>query len=290
MAIHSLGATREERLELSNYWVGRVVVWYGNLAPMNWTRQFSVRLVATSLLALLTNVQADPIAEPSTANWFFSLGGHFQYEQLRDETLNPLRFHGPGLALDMRLTRKALSNEHHVAFDLPIGLVLDRYGFWGVSLKYGINGLGLWRVNPQLSLGYYGGMNVRYHYYPEWDDSHVYWLTDYSVGPALNFRPPESPAFDFIFHTNLVSLLSRNPQHPRSKLDNIVTVSGFFSTPQQDLRWQSFRDFQSGAIRLRYKSDHGGSRVWEYRMEFVHANDPLEFVQVTHLVGWQHEF
>lgn len=201
-----------------------------------------------------------------------------------------MRNHGPGVSFQTQLTRLTPSSEHSFRFELPIGILLDPYDYWGISLKYGINSQGLWKLQSNMSIGYFAAANVRNYYYPEWDDSHLYWVSDYSIGPAIKYTAREFPKLEFYAQAALISLVARSPQHPLSKLDNVVTFKGFFTTPQKNREWRDIRDFQSAAISVFYRANHISRSLWEYRIEFVRIDDPLQFVEAKHLLGWHYGF
>jgi hypothetical protein len=222
--------------------------------------------------------------------WRFSIGTELSYKQHRDEILHKLRNQGAGFGITGSMGRQTQSSLHVLELKLPVALLVDKYDLLGINIEYGVSGKGLWKLYPGIKAGYFGGMNVRYYYFPEWDDAHIYWLTDYSVGPVFRYEGLGIKGVSLAAQLSLISLVSRTPQRPLSKFDNIVTFNGFFSTPQQDLHWESIRSLQSVRIDLDYASPVSRPHVWTYRFEMMRNDKPLQFVSSTQSLGWRYVF
>jgi len=254
-------------------------------------RQETLLITAAIVFLLHGNVLAMANEDvEKDASWKWGLGASFIYQQLREETLHKLRNQGPAFSWEVFVTHESTTSTHQVMIHLPVGVLFDRYDFPAISIQYGIEGLGLWHSHKHYSFGYMATANVRYRYFPEWDDSHLYWLTDYTLGPALQYQFRRYPQLTIQATLGLTSVISRSPQHPLSKFDNILTPSGFFSVPQQDFQFRHLGNFQTGKLRFDYDTGEKGSHRFHYETRFARVDDELQFVEIWHSIGWRYVF
>lgn len=253
-------------------------------------KRINILCILLTILPLQIGFAQQNPQSPSLNTWQGEFGISTYSQQLREETLHKLRNHGPVLSISGLVSRNSSKNRHWAMLHLPLGVLFDRYDFPVVSIQYGLEGYGLWHTQTRFSFGYMATANARYRYFPEWDDSHLYWLTDYTVGPALQYRFIKYPGLSLFIDFGLASMISRSPQHPRSKFDNILTLSGFFSVPQQDMQLRHLGNFQTGKIRFNYDIGKTGSHVFHYETRYARVDDNLKFVEVLHGLGWHYVF
>ena len=243
----------------------------------------------SSLMFMGMNAKADDDTGKQ-ASWQGRVGVSVISQQLREESLHPLRNHGPVFSLEGVVSRRSESNSHEVVLHLPVGVLFDRYGLPAISVQYGLEGFGLWHYDQHFSFGYMATANARYRYFPEWDDSHLYWLTDYTLGPALHYRVQSYPQLSIQMGFGLASVISRSPQHPLNKFDNILTLSGFFGVPQQNFQFRHLGNFQTGTLRFDYDIGNSSHHSLHYEARLVRVDDALQFVEVWNKLGWRYIF
>ena len=226
----------------------------------------------------------------SSPQWQWQLGATAIYQQLREEKLHKLRNHGPVILSEAVLNRRSSSNKQSLKFHLPIGVLIDRYGFPVISFQYGFEAKGFWPMEKQTSVGYLLQANARYRYFPEWDDAHLYWLSDYSFGPALLHRIQQYPGLSLQAGMALFSWVSVSPQHRLSKFDNILTLSGFFDVPQQNLKFKHLGEFQNLQFNLNYQPAKHPRQHMHYEMRLIRLLEALQYVEVWHGLGWRYAF
>ncbi len=122
----------------------------------------------------------------------------------------------------------------------------------------------------KLFLGGIGGLNSHSAFYDNWDDSHIYWLTSYSIGfdGMLIYQKSEKGYFYLELHSPFLALISRPPERFLYKVVN-PKFSWIISEYHRNLRLTSVHEHfalnMDLAYRFRYSDKFIQSIFWRFR-------------------------
>jgi hypothetical protein len=175
---------------------------------------------------------------PGTA---LSAGLGLPYLQVRDDGLRPLRWGGPGGALHLGW-QSAGEAVHRVTLDLPVAFLQTRYAHEGLALT---PRLAYSYLRPVASLGNAGALwvggqlqgQLALHYFEQWDEEHLYWLTSYDAAARAAWALPLGPAHQLsaAVAVPLVALISRPPATRDNKIDDLKNPGAWLSMAHQGL-------------------------------------------------------
>lgn len=129
--------------------------------------------------------------------------------QVKDEIVTPLRWDGFGLILDFSYGIFADKSLHQFDIRIPVAFPQNRYDHKAaiaeINLDYGLLGkIGGRESAGQTHFGAKIDWSYNFQYYYNWDDSHMYWLNAYELGPVPRLSNSSSRAIiwlqAFIFH------------------------------------------------------------------------------------------
>ena len=86
-------------------------------------------------------------------------------------------------------------------------------------------------------------------YLESWDESHLYWMTVYSIGPTLGCNKNISSSDLLFIRLNfpLVSFISRPEEYRNTKQEALSEVGFHFTEPNKSLKLESFGSYFSAA-------------------------------------------
>ncbi len=192
---------------------------------------------------------SSPAAPPETAapsqltpGTALSVGLGLPYLQARDDVLRPLRWGGPGGSLRLGW-QHAGDAVHRVALDVPIAFLQTRYAHEGLALT---PRLAYSYLRPVASLGKAGALwvggqlqgQLALHYFEQWDEEHLYWLTTYDAALHAAWALPLGASHQMSARLSvpLVTLVSRPPATRDNKIDDLKNPGAWLTTSHQGLR------------------------------------------------------
>lgn len=194
-----------------------------------------------------------PVSEPRRQLGIGLGGVHYQ---VGDRIVSPLRWDGFGAALELSYTVVHGAGRHQFAFRLPFAAPTNRYdheafaGALSTGYEYSHDIPGS-VFGGRLHLGGFleGNMNVQFYY--DWDDSHIYWLTTYGLGPAARWDRGvgRKHRFAMRFNLPLLALVSRPPEHRYYDQGRMNTIGYWFTKPHEGMTLTSVHQYVS--LRLR---------------------------------------
>lgn len=182
-------------------------------------------LVIASIVVLAAGrpigLAAQEAAEPRTDNDFgFSLS--MTSFAVKEKVLNPLRHRGTFVSASLFYERPRATTTNRFALELVFNPVSSRYEDGKDSFASDLRlsyrharQLAMLRPDLRLLGGGFIGFSSQLAYFDNWDDSHFYWLTAYSIGPTatLDYRRWPSHALSFEVSVPVLALVSR-PSSP----------------------------------------------------------------------------
>jgi len=196
--------------------------------------------------AMVLTVPGEPADQGfnSASRIGFALG--VPYIQVRDDIVGPLRWDGPGGAIEIFYDHVGGATRHQLDLTLPLGLLTNRYGHRAAALGFK---LGYTYFRPVMSSAEYGtafaGGLLRWdedlQFYADWDDEHLYWITACDLAPAVlhELRLGRRHRFDLGLDFAVLSLVSRPPSHRYYKIDDLTRLGFWFRKPHQGIRLTS---------------------------------------------------
>lgn len=184
---------------------------------MNLIKKLTTSLVAifliTPVFGQLDNSVLKPIHQLGIA-----LGG-INY-QVKDDIVAPLRWDGFGFIGGFSYTITGDEGLHNVEFQVPYAPLTNRYEYTGFAIGINLFYRYLQKISKTNSDSrlYIGGMvdwNNNLLLPETWDDSHLYWLNVYEIGPSVkwNKRIQNKHQFSINFDFPLLAFVSRPPKH-----------------------------------------------------------------------------
>jgi len=240
--------------------------------------------VLTALAVSAAPAGARQAGEPALApENSFAIGLAISSHQWRDEVLNPVRHSGWFPTLDLSYDRPREATRGRFDLQLAFSPIQSRYDpgkdsfASGVELTYRRT----WRTislagGTQLWLGGQAEVSSDFAYFENWDDSHFYWLTAYSIGLAgsLDHSWSAVRTVSLEWQFPLVSLVSR-PSYP---ILYKVVDSDFWaivSRLHETARVTTLHEHQVFDLALRYtrpRATFGRTLFW--RFEYADSSLP----------------
>ncbi len=239
---------------------------------------------------LATTAQRDSVA----VDWSMELG--LSSLQLREAALNPLRHRGTFGSIGLLRERSSSSVSGRLALEATFNPVATRYETGKNSFAAGLR-LGyrrLYRIRdlaPDLALhlGGTGETYIHFAYFGDWDDSHGYWLTAYSLAPsvALRFGRWTGRVISLEASMPVVAMVSRPETPILYKVDN-NTFGAVAAKLHENLSLTSLGEHMAVDATLSYTrpSSHLARSVY-WRIFWLHndMDHSAAIVSLRHTLG-----
>lgn len=175
-------------------------------------------LTIAIFMTVVVAAQNDTSNSKSTRQISILIGG--LHNQIRDDIVVPLRWDGMGFLGSFSYTLIGYKVQHHIELCVPLAFPSNRYDhestIVGINLEYEF----LPKISNSVSIGqiYLGGKigwNYNIQFYNSWDDSHLYWLNVYEIGPAVRWSKTVGDNHQLAanFTIPLLALISRPPEY-----------------------------------------------------------------------------
>jgi hypothetical protein len=231
-------------------------------------------LLALSLLACGESQAQDTGA---TATPVRLLGFHFDagLHSFREDILVPLGFNGPGLSIGGIYTRQNGNAFFNIRLRLGVAYLKNRFSHEAGLATLELRPALLWKLDHRGGIGgFWGGICVPLQINSDlglhsWDDSHLYWLTTYSIGPAGEWRKSLSQKNTAVvrMETPLIGWISRPPSYRFNKQDALTRFSFHFSEPNRALHFETVDTYRAVFLQISLKHELRRSLL-SYGLEF----------------------
>ena len=216
------------------------------------------------------------------------LGG--SYDQVKDELIAPIRWDGPGTTFELAYLVTGEKLHQAIELQLPVSFLADRYDHkayaFGASLRYARLSLirrpswgGALFLGPQVRL------NANCRFYADWDDSHLYWLNAYDLGPALKWSKASASKYNLsvTVQTPLLALVSRPPAHQYFDQAHLKSFGYYLDALHSHLRLASINRYGGLSLSTEYRRQVNSKIVLggAWMFEYEHASFPESIGIVT---------
>ena len=216
-----------------------------------------VPTLATILMITISSAQTDHRSPRSVSHIGFGLGGvHYQ---ARDDILAPLRWEGAGGLLNVSYRFNSRREQQEITMRFPVAIVANRYNHKGFCDEIGLRYDYLIKMAGDETKGqvHLGGMlewNLNHQLYLSWDDSHLYWLNFYALGPVAKWSKPASrdQNWGVRFAFPLLAFVSRPPEYRYYDQGSLNKVGYWLTKPHEDMKLTSLHEFIMLALRWDY--------------------------------------
>lgn len=259
-------------------------------------QHFSIRILCGLALSSFLGTSPALAKTPPVAH-DLGAGLHLSFTQVRDDTLVPLRFLGPGagfsagyafdadpwrLETRLRVTASALFDRHMTpnagllpSFDVTTHRQLASFG------------------ETKLALGAWFSLHETVFYPASWDDAHAYWAGVTSLGPSARLTMPllEERHLALELGTPIVALVSRPPRHRLYKVDNLVNVGFWLDRFARGPELTSIHELQAVRLRGIFQGTGRGFRIdpWA-EVEIETFSQPARFIHASFYIGAEARF
>lgn len=238
---------------------------------------------------------AQAATEASTDNDFgFSLSATSY--ALKEKVLNPLRHRGTFVSAGLFYERPRATKTNRFDLELVFNPVSSRYEDGKDSFASDVrltyrHARRAATLRPQLSLmaGGFVGFSSQLAYFDNWDESHFYWLTAYSIGPTatLDYRRWAGRSLSIEVSVPVLALVSR-PRWPILYKTANANFGWIVGKMHEDMRLTSLHQHRAVDATLRFtrlNATLGRSFFWH--VAYVH-NDlsySRPFDALRHSIG-----
>lgn len=238
---------------------------------------------------------ADADAERVTSH-DIGAGLHLSFTQVRDDTLVPLRFLGPGGGITLGYAFDNDTWRFESRLRGTVSVVFDRYGTPNAALLSSLDVTTHRQVTAfgekRLSLGAALSLHETVFYPVSWDDAHAYWLGVTSIGPSARLTLPAGKRQIALEATTPVfALVTRSPRFRLYKVDNLVNAGFWLDRFAIDPKLTSIHELQGLRLRGTYQGQGRGFRIdpWA-ELEIETFSQPARFIHASLYVGAEARF
>ena len=216
-------------------------------------------------------------------------GFNLQFKQVRDEIFLPIRWMGPALDISFLYEHKTKHSIHNAYFSLPFAILFDRYTNIAVNsgIKTGYSYHHKFNLLTQWG-SFFGGFqfrqNVDIYMYPHWDDSHLYWVTVYDLGPGVLYELKHyNHLLKVKFSFPLIGLASRPKVVRENKIDKITHISNYFIQPHRNSTFVFPFNYTAFDLTLVYEIPLKNQiLIPEYTLHYLTIREPKRISVLTH--------
>lgn len=195
--------------------------------------------------------------EPATTRKYLGIVFGSSAASYREDLLVPLGFNGPGFTLGADYTRMSDHSRIDIRFRIGAAFLKNRFSHDAYAATLEIRPVWVKRLSENRKTdGPWAGvcLPIRMNnlLIESWDDSHLYWLTSYGIGPAAEWQKNLSARYRAGFHMEipLVSLISRPPEYRYRKQDALTHWTYHFSEPNKFLRFEFPDTYRAVFVRI----------------------------------------
>lgn len=233
----------------------------------------------------VTVIHAQDSTDNAQSSNHLGITANLNLYSYREDLLVPLSFDGPGFSIGSKYVHWGEGTFWQASLRFGVGILNNSYSHDAYSLNIEIHGAWMKRLKSfpgkgEFWLGVDMPLQMNNLYLESWDESHLYWMTVYSIGPTLGCNKNISSTDKLFIRLNfpVLSLISR-PEEYRNTTQEALTKVGFhFTEPNKSLQLESFGSYFSVCLRVNLITNNNVSG-WNFGFEFQysHFKDPKPF-------------
>jgi hypothetical protein len=207
---------------------------------------------------LLAQEKGQYISGRQYLGFYFSTG----LASYREDLLVPLGFHGPGISLGGNFTHQTEKTIIDIRLKVGMGYMKNRYSHesWVLSLEIcpsWIRKLFEHEKYGQLWGGVCIPLKLNNLFLESWDDSHLYWLTAYSLAIASEWRKMISRKLNMVARIEIpiFGWVSRPPTYRYNKQDALTHLGFHLTEPNKSMAFETLDDYRALLFQICLKRD-----------------------------------
>jgi hypothetical protein len=216
---------------------------YVTLEPKIRINRFAAVTIFFTLAFCIGDSNAQDIMESTANSNYLGVVLSGNIASYREDLLVPLGFDGPGFALGAIYTRRRENSDLEIRMKLGMAFLKNRFSHKGYGATLEIRSAWTKRISYNEKYGELRGgfclpVKMNNLFIASWDDSHLYWLTYYSLGPACKWKKKLSSEREFSIYLEIpaISLISRPPEYRYKKQEALTHLTYHFSEPNKFLK------------------------------------------------------
>jgi hypothetical protein len=187
------------------------------------------------------------------------LGIHFAggIASYREDLVVPLGFHGGALSLGPVYARQGESSLIRVHLRFSAGYLKNRYSHEAYVVRFELHPSWVRKLIQHDRFGdLWGGVSLPIQmnnlFLESWDDAHLYWLTTYSMAPAIEWQKNLSQKNKAVVRMEapILSLVSRPPAYRHNKQEALTHWTYHFTEPNRSLHLETPETYRGLWVRL----------------------------------------
>lgn len=247
-------------------------------------------------IAYSTSVWAE---ESSGEMWKqkISLGFVFNQYQIRDEVLTRLRWLGAGPGLSLGYEYSNTQQIHEVETDWRLNVAVNRFEHLAGAINVKTHYVFLQRfASTRLHDPYWGvqfNHNTRHAYFGSWDDAHLYWFDELSVGPSLAFsKPIADRSFAFRFHIPVIARIYRPPRHRFTKVEPMSDILYWLDKRNGESYNATIDSFRSVNLKVTFlpRTPDVQRHQFSYEFEYSRFDKPKTVSVINHAIHYRYNW
>jgi hypothetical protein len=214
----------------------------------------------------------------------------------REDLLVPVSFDGPSIMLGAVFTRWQEHDYYKIHFRFGFGYLQNRFSHESAVIKLDLISSWLKKIKRYQRYGeIWAGIQLPIQmndlYLFSWDDAHLYWLTVYSLGPAIGWKKELSAKYDIFirFHFPVFNLVSRPPAYRYNNQDALNHIGFHFSEPHKALHFESLEDYRSFTLQIdliKNKKVTGWNFGLEFQYDYFRKPKPISSIHTSLLASY----
>jgi hypothetical protein len=227
------------------------------------------------------------------------LGIHFAggLASYREDLIVPLGFNGPGLSLGSTYTRQGEEGLIRALFSFSAGYLKNRYSHEAYVIRFELHPSWVRKLTQHYRFGdLWGGVSLPIQmnnlFLESWDDAHLYWLTTYSLAPAIEWQKQISQRDKAVVRMEvpLVGLVSRPPAYRHNKQDALSHWTYHFTEPHRSLHLETPETYRGLFVRIGLTHEMGHSLLnlgWEFQYHYCRRPQDIRAMNTSITISYQ---
>ncbi len=246
-------------------------------------------ILITILFTLKTAIPQSQF-ESGSKDFGFTFG--LNEYQVKEKVLNNIRHRGMMPSLAFSYERSKEISRQRFEFFLIINMLKSRYDpdRSSIVINPSVNYRYARKVKDidqdfKLFLGGIAGLNSHSAFFDNWDDSHLYWLTSYSLGidAILTYQKSEKSFFFLEIYFPVFALISRSPNRFLYKAVN-PKFSWIVSEYHKNLRLTSIHEHFVLNLDLEYRFRYSKKFMQGIFWRFRYVKNSMSYSKNIHIL------
>lgn len=235
-------------------------------------------IIIENLVHCISPAAGQVTQDASITGRFLKIGLPIVHNQVKENLLAPLRWDGVGGGLGIYYLMVSPKAFHEISLLMNVSELKNRYNHNGYSLEATLE----YNFNCNVSSTFFSGdlflgpqlkWDATINFFSDWDDSHIYWLNSYELGPSLewskNYKEKQNISITVQFP--LFVIVSRPPEYQYKDQPPLIKPTYYFKSMNEDLRFFTVSNFSSLRLQANYlfriKKDKmiGGTWIFDFK-------------------------